>query len=69
MIVKNTVKLDLKINKYDKVDDFNWLKQQASPNWKIISPEHIIEKWPLVNNDNNINVVETIENLLKSQEY
>ncbi|CAH1763599.1 22446_t:CDS:2 [Entrophospora sp. SA101] len=64
-----TVKLDLKINKYDKVDDFNWLKQQASPNWKIISPEHIIEKWPLVNNDNNINVVETIENLLKSQEY
>nr|CAG8452857.1 8317_t:CDS:2 [Entrophospora candida] len=64
-----TVKLDLKINKYDKVDDFNWLKQQASPNWKIISPENIIEKWPLVNNDNNINVVETIENLLKSQGY
>jgi hypothetical protein len=25
-------------NYYDHMDDFNWLKQQASPNWRLMDP-------------------------------
>ncbi|CAG8780198.1 17290_t:CDS:2, partial [Acaulospora morrowiae] len=38
-------KLDHSNNKYDKVEDFNWLKQQASPNWKIIPEERWRKDW------------------------
>jgi hypothetical protein len=26
------------VNKWDQVNDFNWLRQQQSPNWSIIDP-------------------------------
>lgn len=26
-------------NLYDQMDDFNWLKKQASPNWRVMSEE------------------------------
>lgn len=25
-------------NQYDQVDDFKWLKAQASPNWRVLEP-------------------------------
>jgi hypothetical protein len=37
-------------NQWDKVDDFKWLKVEASPNWSIIPsekriPEEVWTKW------------------------
>ncbi|CAG8450574.1 792_t:CDS:2 [Ambispora gerdemannii] len=40
------VKLESNINHYDKVEDFNWLRQQASPNWKLLPEEKILKDWP-----------------------
>lgn len=25
-------------NQYDQVDDFKWLKAEASPNWRVLEP-------------------------------
>ncbi|KAJ2817171.1 hypothetical protein FBU31_006315, partial [Coemansia sp. 'formosensis'] len=33
-----TTQLSLQPNSFDRVDDFNWLKRQASPNWSIQQP-------------------------------
>ncbi|KAF9955875.1 hypothetical protein BGZ70_010083 [Mortierella alpina] len=33
--------LDPAKNFYDQVKDFNWLKQQQSPNWRLLAPEEI----------------------------
>ncbi|KAF9974221.1 hypothetical protein BGZ73_002407 [Actinomortierella ambigua] len=33
--------LDRTKNFYDQVRDFNWLRQQQSPNWRLLSPEEI----------------------------
>ncbi|KAG0225537.1 hypothetical protein BGW41_004676 [Actinomortierella wolfii] len=33
--------LDRSRNFYDRVKDFNWLRQQQSPNWRLLSPEEI----------------------------
>ncbi|KAF9277679.1 hypothetical protein BGZ68_009076 [Mortierella alpina] len=33
--------LDPVKNYYDRVKDFNWLKQQQSPNWRLLEPEEI----------------------------
>ncbi|KAF9161054.1 hypothetical protein DFQ26_004918 [Actinomortierella ambigua] len=33
--------LDRNKNLYDRVKDFNWLRQQQSPNWRLLSPEEI----------------------------
>lgn len=33
--------LDSVKNYYDQVKDFNWLKQQQSPNWRLLEPEEI----------------------------
>ncbi|KAF9569541.1 hypothetical protein EC968_002585 [Mortierella alpina] len=33
--------LDPAKNYYDRVKDFNWLKQQQSPNWRLLEPKEI----------------------------
>ncbi|CAO3565962.1 unnamed protein product [Mortierella alpina] len=33
--------LDPAKNYYDRVKDFNWLKQQQSPNWRLLEPEEM----------------------------
>ncbi|CAB4409003.1 unnamed protein product [Rhizophagus irregularis] len=50
-------KLDQKTNKYDTVEDFNWLRQQASPHWDLLEEKYLRKDWPLINNEgmNNIN--------------
>ncbi|CAG8558851.1 9600_t:CDS:2 [Ambispora leptoticha] len=64
------IKLDPNLNHYDKVDDFNWHRQQASPNWKLLPEEKILKEWPNKlldddemspdNNNNNENLSEEI---------
>ncbi|KAF9360930.1 hypothetical protein BGX34_007408 [Mortierella sp. NVP85] len=29
------------VNYYDRVKDFNWLRQQKSPNWRLLEPQEI----------------------------
>ncbi|CAG8472205.1 6019_t:CDS:2 [Acaulospora colombiana] len=50
--ILQTAKLDQENNKYDKVEDFNWLKQQASPNWKVIPEEKWRKDWSSLQIDN-----------------
>ncbi|CAG8577255.1 14233_t:CDS:2 [Dentiscutata erythropus] len=60
-------KLDPINNKYDKVEDFNWLKQQASPNWQTISENKILRDWPFLHMDDqndDPNDEETVLNVL-----
>ncbi|KAF9962051.1 hypothetical protein BGZ65_009798 [Modicella reniformis] len=33
--------LNASVNYYDKVKDFNWLRQQQSPNWRLLEPSEI----------------------------
>jgi hypothetical protein len=33
--------LDASKNFYDQVKDFNWLKQQQSPNWRLLQENEI----------------------------
>ncbi|KAF9926600.1 hypothetical protein BGZ67_008054 [Mortierella alpina] len=33
--------LDPAKNYYDRVKDFNWLRQQQSPNWRLLEPEEL----------------------------
>ena len=37
-------------NHFDQVDDFNWLKAEASPNWRVMEAEQRIrdEVWERV---------------------
>ncbi|KAF0392109.1 TBCC-domain-containing protein [Gigaspora margarita] len=44
-------KLDPTNNKYDKVEDFNWLRQQASPNWQTVLENKILKDWPFLHVD------------------
>ncbi|XP_063982757.1 tubulin-specific chaperone C [Diachasmimorpha longicaudata] len=38
--------LDIKINNWDSVDDFNWLSyEKQSPNWGIIKSEQRVKSW------------------------
>ncbi|GAA5798759.1 tubulin binding cofactor C-domain-containing protein [Helicostylum pulchrum] len=43
------------VNYFDQMEDFNWLKKQASPNWKIMDPDrHVaIEKQMSIFKNNN----------------
>ncbi|KAF9184648.1 hypothetical protein BGZ51_000072 [Haplosporangium sp. Z 767] len=36
-----TAQLSQEKNFYDKVKDFNWLRQQQSPNWRLMEPSEI----------------------------
>ncbi|KAG0262649.1 hypothetical protein BG011_009956 [Mortierella polycephala] len=36
-----TAQLSKEKNFYDKVKDFNWLRQQQSPNWRLMEPSEI----------------------------
>ncbi|KAG9297962.1 hypothetical protein G9A89_018790 [Geosiphon pyriformis] len=47
-------KLDPKVNKYEKVEDFNWLRQQASPNWSLVPEEKLRKQWPALVASENI---------------
>ncbi|CAG8743574.1 12845_t:CDS:2, partial [Racocetra persica] len=65
-------KLDQKNNKYDKVEDFNWLKQQASPNWRTVSENKILKNWPFLHADNSDDTTEetvstVLNEILESQ--
>ncbi|CAI2162166.1 12720_t:CDS:2 [Funneliformis geosporum] len=44
-------KLDPNNNKYNKVEDFNWLRQQASPNWNLLDEKCLRKDWPLISGD------------------
>ncbi|RIA98657.1 tubulin binding cofactor C-domain-containing protein [Glomus cerebriforme] len=46
-------KLDQKNNKYDTVEDFNWLRQQASPHWNLLEEKYLRKDWPLINIDDS----------------
>ncbi|KAI8357694.1 tubulin binding cofactor C-domain-containing protein [Mortierella sp. GBAus27b] len=37
----NTAKLNPAVNYHDRVKDFNWLRQQRSPNWRLLEPHEI----------------------------
>jgi len=38
--------LDLKINNWESIDDFNWLsKDKCSPNWSVLEPELRVKSW------------------------
>ncbi|CAG8463007.1 8989_t:CDS:2 [Funneliformis caledonium] len=50
-------KLDQNNNKYDKVEDFNWLRQQASPNWNLLDEKCLRKDWPLIGDDERERVV------------
>jgi len=54
-------------NNFDQVDDFNWLKAEASPNWKVIEPEQRIrdEVWKRLD-DEQCSVQEDVEDVLKA---
>ncbi|KAH6560813.1 hypothetical protein BASA62_010247 [Batrachochytrium salamandrivorans] len=43
-VLKN-LGLDAGRNEFDKVEDFNWLRQQASPNWKLLDDVDCINLW------------------------
>ncbi|CAG8488298.1 15581_t:CDS:2 [Cetraspora pellucida] len=58
-------KLDQNNNKSDKVEDFNWLKQQASPNWRTVSENKILKDWPFLHTDDSDGTTEeTVSNVL-----
>ncbi|KAJ2718381.1 hypothetical protein GGI07_005786 [Coemansia sp. Benny D115] len=38
-------------NMYDRVDDFNWLRRQASPNWSINDTPPTEAAWALLDGD------------------
>ncbi|GBC10437.1 hypothetical protein RclHR1_09630001 [Rhizophagus clarus] len=50
-------KLDQKTNKYDTVEDFNWLRQQASPHWNLLEEKYLRKDWPLININNGVKPV------------
>ncbi|RHZ52447.1 hypothetical protein Glove_461g73 [Diversispora epigaea] len=52
--------LDQTNNKYDKVEDFNWLRKQASPNWRVVPIERLRKDWSLLEVDDPNNVTEEI---------
>jgi hypothetical protein len=29
------------MNYFDQIEDFNWLKKQASPNWKVMDQDRL----------------------------
>lgn len=33
-----------RLNLWDQVDDFQWLRKEASPNWKVLPPEHRVKE-------------------------
>ncbi|KAG0367207.1 tubulin binding cofactor C-domain-containing protein [Gamsiella multidivaricata] len=35
------VQLNSDVNYYDRVKDFNWLRQQKSPNWRLLEPHEV----------------------------
>ena len=37
----STSNLNPDVNYYDRVKDFNWLRQQKSPNWRLLEPQEI----------------------------
>ncbi|CAG8440805.1 10238_t:CDS:2 [Diversispora eburnea] len=53
-----TANLDQANNKYDKVEDFNWLRKQASPNWRVIPIERLRKDWSLLEVDDPNNITE-----------
>ncbi|KAJ1339511.1 hypothetical protein BSLG_005835 [Batrachochytrium salamandrivorans] len=46
-----TVGLVATRNEFNKVEDFNWLRQQASPNWRVIDEPNVFKTWTDVSND------------------
>ncbi|EGF80070.1 hypothetical protein BATDEDRAFT_88871 [Batrachochytrium dendrobatidis JAM81] len=46
-----TVGLVATRNEFNKVEDFNWLRQQASPNWRLIDEPNVFKTWTDVSND------------------
>lgn len=40
--------LNVLVNNWQSVDDFNWLNEKHSPNWKIIKEEERVKDWNLL---------------------
>ncbi|CAG8469625.1 6011_t:CDS:2 [Paraglomus occultum] len=62
-------KLDQSINQYDKVEDFKWLKQQASPNWSLLQEQEWEKDWPLNIKDSSQESIKCIlDNIVKLED-
>lgn len=40
--------LDISINNWRSIDDFNWLSDKHSPNWRVIEEKDRVKKWDTV---------------------